>query len=199
MFVGLRRFWSDMDRLSPPAGERNPLIGSLIAVVLEFIAHSRFGKCTDDRYRKLAHLGVVAGFAGLLLVTVVAIIYILGGLPYPMKQTDPFKILGNLSAISMFVGLLILIVKRFEQRDTARGSTYFDWSFLALLMLVVLTGVATELARLFTSPAVAYPVYYVHLIIIWSLFVYAPYSKMAHLAYRLTALVHARVSGRDTA
>jgi quinone-modifying oxidoreductase subunit QmoC len=163
------------------------------------MGHGRFGKCTDDRYRKLAHLGVVAGFAGLLLVTAVAILYIVLGWGYPMPQTNPFKILGNLSALAMFAGLLTLIVKRLEGRDTARGSTYFDWSFLALLMMVVLTGVATELARLFGTPAVAYPVYYVHLIIIWSLFVYAPYSKMAHLAYRLTALLHARVNGREEA
>jgi len=199
LFVGLRRFWADMDRLSTPAGEKRPLIGSLIAVLLEFVAHSRFGKCDDDRYRKLAHLGVVGGFAGLLLVTVVAIVYILAHLPYPMAQTNPFKILGNLSALAMFGGLWILIAKRLEKRDTARGSTYFDWSFLVLLMLVVLTGTLTEVARLVGVPAFAYPVYFVHLVIIWSLFVYAPYSKMAHLAYRLTALLHARVNGRDQA
>jgi quinone-modifying oxidoreductase subunit QmoC len=198
LITGLRRFWTDMDRLSPAgSGEKKPLIGSLIIVTLDFAGHNRFGKCTDDRYRKLSHLGVVAGFAGLLLVTAVAIVYILAHLPYPMPQSNPFKILGNLSALAMFVGLLVLIFKRFEKRQTARGSSYFDWSFLALLMLVVATGVLTEVARLAGVAAVAYPVYYVHLIIIWSLFVYAPYSKMAHLAYRLTALVHARVNGRE--
>ena len=198
LIAGLRRFWKDMDQLAPPSGAaRKGLIGSLISVLLEFTAHSRFGKFTDDRYRKLAHLGVVFGFAGLLLVTVVAIVYILMHLPYPMAQTNPFKILGNLSALAMFGGLLVLIFKRLEKRETARGSSYFDWSFLVLLLLVVLTGVLTEVARLVGSPAFAYPVYYIHLIIIWSLFVYAPYSKMAHLAYRLTALLHARVNGRE--
>lgn len=198
LFVGLRRFWNDMDRLAPATGaDRKPLIGSLIGLLLEFIAHSRFGKCTDDHYRKLSHLGVVFGFAGLLLVTAVAIVYILLHLPYPMAQTNPFKILGNLSALAMLSGLLVLIFKRFEKRDTARGSTYFDWSFLVLLLLVVVTGLLTEAARLVGVAAVAYPVYYVHLVIIWSLFVYAPYSKMAHLAYRLTALLHARVNGRE--
>ena len=114
-----------------------------------------------------------------------------------MAQTNPFKILGNLSALAMFAGLLVLIFKRLEKRTTARGSTWFDWSFLILLLLVVITGVLTEVARLVGIPAFAYPVYYIHLVIIWSLFVYAPYSKMAHLAYRLTALVHARVNGRE--
>jgi len=200
LFVGLRRFWKDMDRLAPAGGgAKQGFVGATIAVLLDFAVHRRFGKCTDDHYRKLAHLGVVAGFAGLLLVTGVAIVYILAHLPYPMAQTNPFKILGNLSAIAMFVGLLVLIAKRFEKRETARGSNYFDWSFLVLLMLVVLTGVLTEVARLIGVAAFAYPVYYVHLVIIWSLFVYAPYSKMAHLAYRLTALVHARVNGREEA
>jgi quinone-modifying oxidoreductase subunit QmoC len=198
LFAGLRRFWKDMDRQTPDARvPKQGFIGALIAVTLDFIAHRRFGKCTDDRYRKLAHMGVVFGFAGLLLVTAVAIVYILAHLPYPMAQTNPFKILGNLSALAMLAGLWVLIAKRFEKRDTARGSSYFDWSFLVLLMLVVVTGILTELARLSGIAVVAYPVYYVHLVFIWSLFVYAPYSKMAHLAYRTVALVHARVNGRE--
>ena len=198
LFVGLLRFWKDMDRLATAGeGTRHPLIGSLIGVLLEFTIHSKFGKCTDDRYRKLAHLGIVGGFVGLLIVTLAAIVYIVLHFDYPMKQTDPFKILGNLSAIAMFYGLGVSISRRLEKRTTARGSSYFDWSFLVLLLLVVITGVLTEVARLVGIPAFAYPVYYVHLVIIWSLFVYAPYSKMAHLAYRLTALVHARVNGRE--
>jgi len=199
LLVGLFRFWKDMDRTTPAGEGRDgkPLIGSLISVLLEFTVHRRFGKCTDDRYRKLAHLGIVGGFVGLLIVTLAAIVYIVLHLPYPMAQTNPFKILGNLSAVAMLYGLAVSISRRLEQRITARGSSYFDWSFLVLLLLVVITGVLTEVARLVGIPALAYPVYYVHLVMIWSLFVYAPYSKMAHLAYRLTALVHARVNGRE--
>jgi quinone-modifying oxidoreductase subunit QmoC len=44
---------------------------------------------------------------------------------------------------------------------------------------------------------VGYFVYYLHLIFIWSLFAYAPYSKFAHLFYRTTAMVFAKYSGRD--
>ncbi|MBF0482903.1 MAG: heterodisulfide reductase subunit E, partial [Desulfovibrionaceae bacterium] len=42
----------------------------------------------------------------------------------------------------------------------------------------------------------AYPVYYLHLVAVFMLFAYLPWSKLGHLVYRTTALVYARYSGR---
>jgi quinone-modifying oxidoreductase subunit QmoC len=42
-----------------------------------------------------------------------------------------------------------------------------------------------------------YWMYYFHLVFIWALFAYTPYSKFAHVFYRTAAMVFARVSGRD--
>jgi quinone-modifying oxidoreductase subunit QmoC len=42
----------------------------------------------------------------------------------------------------------------------------------------------------------AYPTYFLHLTSVFFLFFYAPYTKMAHMVYRTTAMLYARMSGR---
>ena len=58
------------------------------------------------------------------------------------------------------------------------------------------TGMLSWALRLADMNA-GYLMYYFHLVFIWALFAYAPYSKFAHLFYRTTAMVFARRSGRD--
>jgi quinone-modifying oxidoreductase subunit QmoC len=50
--------------------------------------------------------------------------------------------------------------------------------------------------RLAEVPEVAYPFYVVHLLFVYSLFVYFPYSKFAHVIYRILANTHAKMLGR---
>ena len=82
-------------------------------------------------------------------------------------------------------------------------STQFDWTFVWLLLLVGITGFITEFFR-FTVDGTqrgiyeysAYGSYFVHLVLVFSLLVYLPYSKFAHIFYRTVALIYAEHTGR---
>jgi quinone-modifying oxidoreductase subunit QmoC len=55
----------------------------------------------------------------------------------------------------------------------------------------------TESARLGGIAWLAYTVYAIHLVLVWSLFAYTPFSKLAHLVYRTVALAYNEYSGRQ--
>ena len=59
------------------------------------------------------------------------------------------------------------------------------------------TGILSELVRLADIAVLAYAIYFVHLIVVFFLFAYAPFSKMAHMLYRATAMVFAKATERD--
>ena len=65
-----------------------------------------------------------------------------------------------------------------------------------MILLVASTGMLTWLLRLAAIPAIAYPVYFVHLCFVFFLLWYMPYSKFAHMIYRALALVWANQTGR---
>jgi quinone-modifying oxidoreductase subunit QmoC len=110
-------------------------------------------------------------------------------------------------------GCVKAIVDRRVNRAEAGASTSFDWLFVWLLLGVAVTGLLTEILRLIADPGlldgtgaaaewsgvayVAYAVYFVHLVLVFDLLVYLPYSKFAHILYRTVAMVYAEHTGRN--
>jgi len=41
-----------------------------------------------------------------------------------------------------------------------------------------------------------FSIYFLPLVLVWSLFAYAPFSKLAHLIYRTVAMTYAEYTGR---
>ncbi len=143
---------------------------------------------------RLAHLLTFWGFVGLAAVgTLTGIGTMTGVLRTPLVLTSPLKVFANVSAALALAGVVLLLVRRTSNRARRAGSTYFDWFFLAALAGVVITGIASELLRLAHTGAM-YAVYFVHLVLVFGLLLYAPYSKFAHLAYRTVALASVRKS-----
>jgi quinone-modifying oxidoreductase subunit QmoC len=91
-----------------------------------------------------------------------------------------------------------MISNRLKDRgeNVGKGS-YFDWSLLILVLGLVVTGGLSELIRLAHVPNLAYPMYFAHLVFVFCLFAYLPFSKLAHLVYRTLAMAYSRYSERE--
>jgi quinone-modifying oxidoreductase subunit QmoC len=195
--VGVLRYWKDL--AASGAEAKMPLGKAIIAMVTEFLAHKKFKKCEVTVDRSRSHLFVFYGFVGLAITTTWAIFYLYGlqrESPYPLY--DPMKILGNLSGIALLLGISWVISNRNRNEKKAGKGSYYDWLFIYLILTIVVTGLLSEILRLANIAVVAYPIYFIHLVAIFFLFAYAPFSKMAHMVYRATALVYAKQTGRDT-
>ncbi len=193
---GVIRFWKSLQTQCNGKCEKGGLIpspSSIIPVILEILAHSRFNKCEVNKGRALAHIGVLYGFIGLAITTALAVfyLYILGQhSPYP--QLSPLKIIGNVSGIMLLIGITLMVINRFKVKVKASIGSYFDWLFIGVIYVVVLSGLLAEITRLANIAILAYPIYFIHLVSVFFLFFYAPYSKLAHVVYRTIALVYAK-------
>jgi quinone-modifying oxidoreductase subunit QmoC len=208
-FVGIKRLWSGMKATAGSAGGSGSPMSHVVPAVTTILAHKKFADCTVNRLRQWGHLLLFYAFAGLAIVTTWAIAYLyghellgieafgpfhFGEAPYPIG--DPMKILALVSSVAFALGITIILLNRIGKAGKAGMGSYFDWIFLLIVVGVGATGILSWALRL-ADVTGGYWVYYFHLVFVWSLFAYAPYSKFAHLFYRTTAMVFARYSGRD--
>jgi len=118
----------------------------------------------------------------------------LGGYPGPYPQLNPIKWLANIAGVSLVIGSGLMIKNRLANKDQV--TAYKDWFILGVVFILGLTGMLTEMARLAHLEYISYFIYYLHLIAIFNLFAFLPFSKMAHLVYRLVAMSYAEYGNR---
>ncbi len=210
--VGATRFWRAMKAADARAGitRTGASVPASIGITLSSIfRHDRFGECETQRSRRATHLMAFYGFLALFITTVYAVIdlYVLPTLGmesgYPFGLTHPMKFLANAGAILLTVGAGKAIWDRVRAEEGVEQSTSFDWIFAWLLLTIGISGLLTEALRFVVQPgagaelvATAYSLYFVHLMLVFALLVYLPYSKFAHVLYRTVALVYAEHTGR---
>lgn len=195
--VGGVRFWRAMAGQAPA---RRGFFPSLGYSLLEVFRHNRFKACaTPGVGRYHAHRGIFYGFLLLTLATTGAFVYTTvlpwlgveyrsGELSLPLY--DPVKIIGNVGGLAFLVGLTLVTYRRLTDRKQAGSSVYFDWFFIALLYVNLLTGFLLQGLRFAELRVPAYAFYLVHLVFVFTLFIYFPYSKFAHLLYRTLAMTY---------
>jgi quinone-modifying oxidoreductase, subunit QmoC len=207
-YVSLRRFWAALQSTVPAGTPRAPLSKALRGTLGEVFSHHDFGDCKTAHPRKWAHLGLFYGFLGLTAATTCAFIYTQvfprvgidhhdGVLSLPIW--DPVKIVGNIGGIALLAGLAQTMWVRLKRPQQSGKSAYSDWFFSGLLGLTAVTGFVTEILRYGQARTGAYVAYVVHLVFVFGLFVYFPFSKFSHVMYRTAAMAFARQVGRTKA
>jgi len=143
--------------------------------------------------RSTLHMLVAGGFVASFVSTVIAAFYqdILDILP-PYDLLSPPVVVGSVGGLAMVVGSAgLLILKRRTDRALTTGELVeFDVAFLVTIGLSALTGMLLLSFR--TTPAMP-ALLVVHLAILATLYVTAPYGKFAHFVYRYVALVQNQI------
>ncbi|MBU1486665.1 quinone-interacting membrane-bound oxidoreductase complex subunit QmoC [bacterium] len=194
--MSISRFWHDMSKESKET--KQGFVKSLISIMVEILIHTRFSKCEVNKSRSIAHIATLYGFVTLALTAGLGVIYLYllkYDSPYPL--TDPLKIMGNSGAAALVIGIMLVVINRAKNKEDAGPGTYFDWLLIGTLSVICLTGILSELTRLANIALLAYPIYFIHLSSVFFLFFYAPYSKLAHMVYRTTALIYAKQTKRE--
>jgi quinone-modifying oxidoreductase subunit QmoC len=201
--LGLKRFLADIHASAVAAGkartekiEVSGVVKALVATVLTVLQHKKFNECGENKERATAHLLVLFSFIGLFIVTncfFIAewVLHIEG----PYSQLNPVKWLGNVSGVALVVGGLLLWKNRVAKKD--QGSSYWDWYLVGLVLALGLTGMLTQMTRLAGLAGPSYVIYFIHLLFVWSLFAYTPFSKLAHLVYRTAAMTYGEYTKRQ--
>ncbi len=194
--IGLSRFWKNLKVLTPQENKRS-FIKVFFETFFEIIFHKNFNTCSTSSSRFWGHLLIFYGFFGAMLTAGLAVgaLVIFDLSPIPLFH--PIKILGNLSGIAMVIGCIVVTTKRLGTKKDKGVSTYNDWLLIIFVFLVATTGLLTQTMRLLEIPFLAYNIYFVHMVFIFFLLWYAPYSKLAHMFYRTLALVYLRQNGRE--
>ncbi len=207
--VAFKRFWDALQASGRPV--KLGFITALIMTIKEILTHEKFNKCVTNKPRKIAHMILFYGFLGAMATTGLVFLFIfvphylhLLGLeslhPFfqlPLDLPHPVKFLGAISGVLLLVGGVMLLTRRWGNKDEVGANGYTDYLFLYIITLAGLSGVLAWLMRYTGLPMLAYANYFLHLVFVYFLLWYMPYSKFAHMIYRTLAIVHAKQVGRE--
>jgi len=171
------------------------------AVGVEALGQKRYrGDCETSagsqpwyRQRWFVHASIMWGFLGLLLASLLDLIFNIIGIKSLGSLVPvwyPVRLMGTVSGLLMFYGTSVALVKRISKTDeSSRYSTLSDWSFLVLLWLSGVSGLVLEISLyLSNEPTWGNWVFVFHTAVAMELVVLAPFTKFAHVFCRTAAL-----------
>lgn len=204
--IGLKRFWNQLNHEA--AGPvKMGFSSALMETFMAILTHRHFATCGQNKPRQIAHLLVFYGFFGAAATAGLSLLF--GHLLHswypafavepPINLPSPIKILGAASGIMIFIGSTMMLVRRNNRSDDVGADGFMDRFFLWMIFLVGFTGMTSWLLRWADTAALAYTSYFIHIVVVFVLLWYMPYSKFAHMLYRTLALVWAKQRGREIA
>lgn len=200
--LGIKNFVADIHENAVSTGktdkkdfDQKEYLLALIKVIPTILKHSKFSECGENKERSSGHLMVLYSFIGLFIVTNIFFVTLYGlQIHGPYSQINPVKWLANISGIVLIAGGYLLMKSRMDKKD--QTNSYKDWYLIGLVLGLGVSGMLTEITRLAGWAAGSYALYFIHLIFVFNLFAFLPFSKLAHLVYRTLAMAYAEYSSR---
>ncbi len=220
-YFGFKNYFDDMTIPNASKKKMN-FIPAAIKVAEDLIVHKKFSDCQENSNRYWGHLFLFYGFMGALIATAIVVVDVMGifGKFLPSDMNLPFyiiqifdihnsehitemiglitKLIGMTGGTLMLIGGLLFIVRRYTMIKRDGKSGYYDLLFLWVIWGVAFTGMLLVIFRLSEIPVAGYPTYFIHLILVYFLLWYMPYSKFAHMIYRYLGLTKLKMYGRDS-
>ncbi len=199
--LSLKRFVSDIHANAVLEGKTEKTnfnlgeyIQAIVKIIPTILLHNKFKECGENKARGNSHMMVLFGFVGCFIATGIAFIllYILN-VPGPYSIVNPLKWFATIGGIAIVAGSLLMIKDRAAKEEK---SSFKDWALLAMVFGLGATGLLSYLTRLADMASVTYFIYWIHLILVFCLVAYLPFSKMAHFVYRVAALGYAEYANR---
>ncbi len=201
--MGIKRFINDIHENAVLEGKSDKkeleiggLVQAFIRILPDLLLHRKFNECGENQERYLAHLMVFFSFVGLFIVTNIFFVTLYGlQIHGPYSQMNPVKWLANICGVALIVGSCLMIKDRLTKTDQL--ISYKDWYLLGLVLGLGLTGMLAEITRLAGTAGLSYTIYFIHLVFVFNLFAFLPFSSLAHLVYRTIAMVYAEYVNRQ--
>ena len=170
---------------------------AFVAMIGEILGQRRYRDCEKDKEkpegalpvrRWFVHYAIMGGMVGLALATV---------LDYFIKNPDagvpvyyPIRLLGIIAGLFLIYGTSVAIVQRLRKKTKYYAHTALsDWTFLAMLWLIGVTGFVLTLGEYATFRGAWIDVVFLfHVGLAMELIVLLPFTKLAHVIYRPIAL-----------
>jgi quinone-modifying oxidoreductase subunit QmoC len=212
-FASIKKFWSAMETTVDLPNKKS--VGEAFSETLsEFLPHKKFTECGDNKDRAQPHMLLFWSFVILFVVTA----FVAGGFwvfdvlipavgaevhnpflsPLDFKSVSHIilKIMAAAGAALLMYGIIKIIQNR-SNPDKKMNTSYADWFFIGVVFAVGATGILSWAFRLAGIGILAYSVYFLHLVAVFMLLGYFPFSKFAHMVYRFTAIMFAKVKDID--
>lgn len=181
-------------------------ITELGKMIFHFIFQWRFSECETDPksfFKRLGkgkfnfwiiHFLLMSGYALLFLMIVFFLSWFQGN-DDSYHWWNIQRILGFYGTLVLVIGTIYFLIRRSKNDiEKSKYSHATDWTFIIMLLLTTITGIAIFFCRIGNAPLLGFYVYLIHLMVaIPMLMIEVPFSKWAHLAYRPVAVYFANI------
>ena len=188
------RFWSQADDLASNRVSLKGMARTISAMLGTRYLNGGGRGCSypsqqPSMGRRMYHGFVFWGFLLDVLATTLAFIYqdVFHKLP-PYSLVSAPVIFGSVGGVGLIIGTIgLILIKRRSDVVPAGSDAYgMGYAFLVILFLTALTGMLT---LAFRDTSALGSMLVIHLAVVGSLFVTAPYGKFVHAVYRSLAIV----------